>query len=100
MNRWEWHTGCDSPTLEMGVGQGDELLVLNSQWMNTGQATGAENRGGVTSKSPKGATITQQRSGEAQRLRVGVGCKGATFTNSQISMSSLTTITPHNSYYL
>jgi hypothetical protein len=41
--------------------------------MNTGKAAKAESQSGVTGQPPKEVTNTQQRFGEAQRLRAGVG---------------------------
>jgi hypothetical protein len=41
--------------------------------MNAGKATKAESGGGMTSQHPRGAVSTEQRSGEAQRLKAGAG---------------------------
>jgi hypothetical protein len=43
--------------------------------MNLGKATKAESRGGVTSQPLRGASSTEQKSGEAQSLTVGAGDK-------------------------
>jgi hypothetical protein len=44
--------------------------------MKAGKVTKAESRTEVTSQLPREATRTQQSSGEAQRLRAGVGLTG------------------------
>jgi hypothetical protein len=57
----------------MGDGQGAKLSVPNSQWTNVGKAAKAESRSGTRSQTHRWATSTQQKSEEAQRLRVELG---------------------------
>jgi hypothetical protein len=47
----------------MGVGQGAEFVVLNTQW-DDGKAAKAKSKGGATSQPPREASSTQQKSGE------------------------------------
>jgi hypothetical protein len=45
----------------MGMGQGAELSVPNSQWTNVGKATKAESRRGTTSQPPKAGQVVDPR---------------------------------------
>jgi hypothetical protein len=66
---WGWIT---ETALENGLGARSQILSAECSW-HVGKRMKAESKDGPTSQTPTGAANTEQRLGEVQMLRAGVG---------------------------